>query len=334
MSGFWQGAAVTLEGHGGELALAALQQHGVNELFTLSGGHIFPFYDAAVKLGVRIVDVRHEQTATFAAEGMAKLTRRAAVAVLTAGPGVTNGMSAIATASFNGAPVIVLAGRAGQARWGAGSLQEIDHVPFVAPLVKHAQTVTDPSGIYDDVDAAVRTALAPHRGPVFLDFPIDVIFAAGKADVNDAVVPGSPEPDADDIARAAAILATAERPALIIGSDAYWAHAEDALRRAAEALRIPVFMNGMGRGLLAPDHELAFNRTRGVLKDEADAVVVVGTPLDFRLRFGRYGDAKVVHVVDGPTQRAGHVTPAVTVVGDIAAALDGLAAFSGDRNDH
>jgi acetolactate synthase-1/2/3 large subunit len=318
----------TIEGHGGELALAALAQHGVREMFTLSGGHIFPFYDAAVKTDVRIVDVRHEQTATFAAEGMAKLTRRPGVAVLTAGPGVTNGMSAIATASFNGAPVIVLAGRAGQARWGAGSLQEIDHVPFVAPLVKHAATVTDPSSIAGDVNEAVLAALAPHRGPVFLDFPIDVIFASGKSDVPDPTHVPVLEPDPDAIARAAKILAAAERPALIVGSDAYWARAEESVRAVAEALSIPVFMNGMGRGLLPPDHALAFNRTRGLLKDEADAIVVVGTPLDFRLRFGSYGDAQVIHIVDAPTQVAGHVTPAVSIVGDIALALAGLAGTS------
>jgi acetolactate synthase-1/2/3 large subunit len=325
---------VTIEGHGGELALAALQQHGVGELFTLSGGHIFPFYDAAVKRDVRIVDVRHEQTATFAAEGMAKLTRRPGVAVLTAGPGVTNGMSAIATASFNGAPVVVLAGRAGQQRWGAGSLQEIDHVPFVAPLVKHAATVTSADAIAGDVDAAVTAALTPHRGPVFLDFPIDVVFASGSSAAPAGVVPDAVAPDPDAVERAARIIAGAERPAMVVGTDAYWAKGEDALRRAAEALRVPIFMNGMGRGLLPPDHELAFNRTRGLLKDEADAVIVVGTPLDFRLRFGSYGDAQVVHVVDSPAQVAGHVTPAVTVVGDIAAALDGFAAYSGDRKDH
>src|SRR3954466_3148912 len=183
MSGFWQGAAVTLEGHGGELALAALQQHGVNELFTLSGGHIFPFYDAAVKLGVRIVDVRHEQTATFAAEGMAKLTRRPGVAVLTAGPGVTNGISAITTARFNGSPLVVLAGRAPQARWGAGSLQELDHVPIVASITKSARTVTAPGDIPKEVDAAITAALTPHRGPAFLDFPLDVVFGSADSDV-------------------------------------------------------------------------------------------------------------------------------------------------------
>ena len=322
-----------IEGHGGELALAALQQHGIGELFTLSGGHIFPFFDAAVKQGVRIVDVRHEQTATFAAEGMAKLTRRAAVAVLTAGPGVTNGMSAIATASFNGSPVVVLAGRAGQQRWGAGALQEIDHVPFVAPLVKHAATVTDPSAIAADVNAAVLTAQSPHRGPVFLDFPIDVVYASGKSELPDPTMPPRLEPDRDAVNRVAQIIAAAQRPALVVGSDVYWARGEQALRAAAEALRIPVFMNGMGRGLMPPDHELAFNRTRGLLKDEADAVIVAGTPLDFRLRFGSYGAAKVVHLVDAPEQVAGHVEPEVTVVGDLARTLELLADRHADHQD-
>src|SRR3954451_24583693 len=200
-----------VEGHGGELALAALARYGVRELFTLSGGHIFPFYDAAVKgaTPMRIVDVRHEQTPTFAAEGTAKLLRRPGVAVLTAGPGVTNGMSAIATASFNRAPVVVLAGRAGQARWGAGSLQEIDHVPFVAPLVKQATTVTDPSDIASDVNDALVTALTPHRRPVFVHFPIDVVFASGKSDLPDATLPRAVEPDPDDVAAAARNIAAA-----------------------------------------------------------------------------------------------------------------------------
>jgi acetolactate synthase-1/2/3 large subunit len=166
---------------------------------------------------------------------------------------------------------------------------------------------------------------------VFLDFPIDVVFASGKSDTPDPTLPAALEPDGDAIARAAQILAAAERPAMVVGSDAYWAHAEGAVQRAAEALHVPVFMNGMGRGLLAPDHELAFNRTRGLLKDEADAIVVVGTPLDFRLRFGRYGDAEVIHIVDAPSQVPGHVVPAVSIVGDIAAALDGLAATTADH---
>src|SRR5829696_2465461 len=160
----------SVSGHGGELALVALRAFGVSELFTLSGGHIFPFYDAAAAEGrgtgeVQIIDVRHEQTATFAAEGMAKLTRRPGVAVLTAGPGVTNGISAVTTAAFNGSPLLVLGGRAPQARWGSGSLQEFDHVPVLAPITKAAGTVTSPDAIATEVYAAARLAATPHRGP-------------------------------------------------------------------------------------------------------------------------------------------------------------------------
>src|SRR6266516_3972512 len=130
-----------IEGHGGDLVLAALAPYRVTELFTLSGGHVFPVYDAAHQRGVRIVDVRHEQSAVFAAEAVAKLQRRPALAVLTAGPGVTNGVSGLTSAHFNGSPVVVIGGRAPQFRWGSGSLQEMDHLPLVRPVTKYAETI-------------------------------------------------------------------------------------------------------------------------------------------------------------------------------------------------
>jgi len=325
----------TVRGHGGDLALAALRPYGVDTLFTLSGGHVFPLYDAAVKAGdVRILDVRHEQTATFAAEGVAKLTRRPGVAVLTAGPGVTNGVSAVTTASFNGSPLVVLGGRAPQARWGAGSLQEFDHVPVMAPITKHAATSTATGEIGRDVHDAVVAALTPHRGPVFLDLPLDVVFGEGEGEVPDAVVPGGLEPDPGEVARAASLIATAERPAVIAGSDVYWGGAWEALQAFVEALRVPTFVNGLGRGCLPADHELAFSRTRGLLKAEADVVVVIGTPLDFRISFGSFGDAQVVHVVDSPDGRAAHVQAAASPAGDLATILTAFADHTGDRADH
>src|SRR5690242_13227797 len=150
-------------------------------MFTLSGGHVFPLYDAAHKTGFPIYDVRHEQSAVFAAEAVAKLQRRPALAVLTAGPGVTNGVSAVTSAYFNGAPVIVVGGRAPLYRWGAGSLQEIDHVPLLAPVTKHATTVMATNDVAAEMRSAAMTALSPHRGPVFLDFPLDVIFDRGTS---------------------------------------------------------------------------------------------------------------------------------------------------------
>src|SRR5437763_1946624 len=309
---------MTTKGHGGELVLAGLADQGVDAIFTLSGGHIFPVYDACVKSGVRIVDVRHEQTATFAAEGVAKLTRRPGVAVLTAGPGVTNGVSATTTAHFNGSPLIVLAGRAPQGRWGAGSLQELDHVPIVAPITKSAGTASATADIPAAVRRAVETALTPHRGPVFLDFPLDVLFGEAEAQVPPPVAPRGVEPDPDQVAAAASLVASAERPAVVAGSDVWWEGAWDAVRHLVESLRVPTFANGLGRGCLPADHELAFSRTRLALK-EADVVVVVGTPLDFRLSFGSFGSAKVVHVVDSADQRPSHVQPAAFPPVDIAA---------------
>ncbi len=329
----------TVEGHGGPIAMEALAAFGVTEIFTLSGGHVCPFYDAAVKQldpPVRIVDVRHEQTATFAAEATAKLTRRPGVAVLTAGPGVTNGISATTTALFNGSPLIVLGGRAPQARWGAGSLQEFDHVPLLAPITKRAATATSLQECGSLVHELATLAMTPHRGPVFCDFPLDVVFATGSSEIpalDEAAMRGD-APDDDEVRRAAELLAGAERPALIAGSDVWWDGAWDALRAAVEALRIPTFVNGLGRGCLPADHELAFSRTRGLLKSEADVVCVVGTPLDFRLSFGTFGSAQVVHIVDSPGRRAGHATTAASPAGDLTTILTGLADHAGPRADH
>ncbi|HVF74789.1 MAG TPA: acetolactate synthase [Acidimicrobiales bacterium] len=322
-----------MQGHGGELAMHVLAAYGVNEVFTLNGAHVWPLYDACVKAGYRIIDTRHEQTATFAAEGLAKLTRRPGVAVLTAGPGVTNGMSAIASAQSNGSPLVVLGGRAPAGRWGAGSLQEFDHVPMVAPITKWARTAETTADIAKLVDEAVVTALSPHRGPVFLDIPLDVIFGSAEADDTVAAMPRGTEPDPDLVAQAAALVAGAERPCVVAGSDVWWDGAWDALRRCVESLRVPTFVNGQGRGCLPADHELAFARTRGALK-QADVVVVVGTPLDFRLSFGSFGDAQVVHIVDSEGQRAGHVAAAVSPAGDLSSILDGMAEWSGERADH
>jgi acetolactate synthase-1/2/3 large subunit len=325
----------TIDGHGGHQALAALADFGVREMFTLSGGHVFPLYDAARERDVRIVDVRHEQSAVFAAEAVAKLQRRPGLAVLTAGPGVTNGMSAITSAYFNGAPVLVVGGRAPQFRWGAGSLQEIDHVPLVSAVTKSAATVTATEEVAGALRAAAVTALTPHRGPVFVDLPLDVVFSHAEAPLPPAEAIGLIPPDPTEVSKAAALLAGAQRPMFIAGSDVYAGDAVGALREAAEALRVPVFANGMGRGCLPPEHPLAFSRARRAALRGADVVAVVGTPLDFRLAFGDFGDAQLIHIVDAPTQRATHVIPAAAPTGDLRVILSDLAQGGpgADRDD-
>ncbi|KXK61545.1 hypothetical protein AWW66_13030 [Micromonospora rosaria] len=326
--------AERIEGHGGELALAALRAYGVGEMFTLSGGHVFPLYDAAYTSGFPIYDVRHEQSAVFAAEAVAKLQRRPGLAVLTAGPGVTNGISGLTSAYFNASPVLVLGGRAPAFRWGSGSLQEMDHLPLVAPVTKHAETVFGTDDIPRAVAAALTTALTPHRGPVFLDLPLEVVFSVGDADAPEATPVAPVEADPDEVARAARLIAGASRPVIVAGSDVWGGDAVEALRAAAEALQVPVFTNGMGRGALPPAHSLAFAKARRVALGGADVVVVVGTPLDFRLGFGDFGDAQVVHVVDAPGQRAQHVQPAASPAGDLRLVLTAFADHAGDRADH
>jgi acetolactate synthase I/II/III large subunit len=312
-----------MEAHGGRLAVEVLGAHGVDAMFTLSGGHLFVLYDGAVQSGLRLIDTRHEQTAVFAAEGWAKVTRRLGCAAITAGPGVTNGVSAMTAAWMNGSPVVVLAGRAPQTRWGAGSLQELDHVPIVAPITKRAVTATSAASIVTEVDAACRAASTPHRGPAFVDIPLD---AFGPGAVEIPAVDGTRDdaPDPDAIARVAKLVAGAERPVLVAGGDVYWAQAEHAMRRFVERARVPTFVNGMGRGTLPADHELAFSRARSIALKQADLVLVAGTPLDFRLGFGRFGDAQVVHLCDAASQVAAHATLAASTAGDLAVTFDAL----------
>ena len=309
-----------VDGHAGDQAIEALARFGVDTIFTLNGGHIWPFYEAAMSRSVRLVDTRHEQTATFAAEALAKLTRRPGVAALTAGPGITNGVSAITSAHFNGSPLIVLGGRAPSGRWGAGSLQELDHVPIVASITKSAATVTDPASAGTMVHQAAALALTPQRGPVFLDFPLDV-FGPTQGEVpDDAELSAGTEPDADTVRQLGALVAAAERPVFVVGSDVYWSGAEAELLGLVEQSEVPCLFNGMGRGMIPADHPLAFLRTRGVVKQRADLVVVMGTPLDFRLGFGRFGGARVVHMIEDPDGRAGHVD-VLTVAGRLPVTL-------------
>jgi acetolactate synthase I/II/III large subunit len=313
-------------------ALAVAREYGVPTMFTLSGGHVFPLYDAAVKGGqpLRLVDVRHEQTAVFAAEATARLTRAPGLAVVTAGPGVTNSVSAVTTAWLNGSPVVVLAGRAPDYRWGAGSLQEIDHPPLLAPVTKRAWTEHDTARLARSVDEAFRLAMSPHRGPVFLDVSLEAIYGQAEADLPAAVAPPDAPPDAEDVGRIAALLRAARHPVLVLGSDVWLGHAEDAARRAAEELRLPVIANGQARGVLPAGHHLLATRARTLALRDADLVIAVGTPLDFRLGYGSFGPegapAQVVHVADSPGGIATHRQLAACASGDLAAFFTELVA--------
>jgi acetolactate synthase-1/2/3 large subunit len=316
--------------HGGKLVAKALKSRGVEHLFTLSGGHLFSIYDGCKAEGIELVDVRHEQTAAFAAEGIAKATRRVGVAALTAGPGVTNGMSAIAGAQANNSPICVLGGRAPELRWGSGSLQEIDHLPFVSPLVKSAETVKDPAQIAPVTAAALDRAAAAPSGPTFVDYPLDVVFTEAELELPPVPAVGEAQPAAG-VEEAAALLAGAERPAIMAGSGLYWGRGEEELRALAEALGIPVYLNGLGRGCLPADHELAFSRTRGTALKGADVALVVGVPMDFRLGFGgSFGEeTKIIRLDVAPNALVANRAAEVDLVGDARATLAALREAAG-----
>jgi acetolactate synthase-1/2/3 large subunit len=321
--------------HGGAQAVAAARKHGVRTMFTLSGGHVFPLYDGAVKANppMPIIDVRHEQTAVFAAEATARLTRAPGLAVLTAGPGVTNGISAVTTAHFNGSPLVVLAGRAPDGRWGSGSLQELDHPPLLAPVTKRAWTAHSPGEVGAAVDTAFTLADARHRGPVFVDASLEALFGSAAAAAipgADAVSDADALPDADAMSQIARLLAASTRPVLILGSDVWLDGAESAARSAAEYFRLPVIANGQGRGILPAGHPLLVTRARATALGEADLVIVAGTPLDFRLGYGRFGGkngtppARVVHLADATDQLARHCELAGSAAGDLSAVFNAL----------
>jgi acetolactate synthase-1/2/3 large subunit len=322
---------------GGHLVARRLKAHGVTKLFTLSGGHLFSIYDGCRAEGIDIVDVRHEQTAAFAAEGWAKVTRRPGAAAVTAGPGVTNAMSAIASAQANHSPLLVLGGRAPATRWGQGSLQEIDHVPLVATLTKLAATATRTADIPALIDAALAAAMSAHGGPAFLDFPLDVVFSAAPDEGGFVPMPSvrgvaglglesGIEPDGAAMDAAIALLRDAQRPVIMAGTDLYWAHGEEALCALVEELRIPVFLNGLARGCVPADHELFFARARSEGLRGADVALLVGVPMDFRLGFGAaFGEDTKIVAIDrvAPAQPYARAVDA-ELFGDMSDVMDVL----------
>ena len=321
--------------HGGRLVARRLKAHGVSKLFTLSGGHLFSIYDGCREEGIAIVDVRHESTAAFAAEGWAKVMREPGVCALTAGPGVTNGMSAMASAQANHSPIVVLGGRAPALRWGQGSLQEIDHVPFVRPLSKLAATPESTAEIPGLLDDAFAAATSPHGGPAFVDFPLDYVFQeaaepAGEATGNEHAYGGS-EADGAALERAAELLRGAERPVIMAGTDLYWGRGEAELLALAETLRIPVFLNGLARGCVPADHELFFSRARSAGLKGADVALVVGVPMDFRLAFGAaFGEDTEIVVIDAAEpERSLPRAVAAECYGSIPQTLAGLRSGAG-----
>ena len=326
---------------GGDLVARAIKLEGVDTIFTLCGGHVQAIYDACLDEEIKVIDVRHEQVAGHAAEGWSRATRRCGVAVVTAGPGVTDCVTAIANAYQNRSPLLVIGGRSPLMRFEMGALQEMDQVELLRPITKWARCVYDTARIPEYIASAFRAALTGRQGPVFLEIPTDVLFR--KVEEKDVYFPqsyrpqGRVYPDPKAIKSAAEIIAKAERPLIMAGSAIYWQDAHEELRHFTEVAQAPVYLNAMGRGSISQEHPLFFSRTRRNALGKADAIVVIGTPLDFRLSYGKRfnPEARTIQVDTDPQELARNRDIDVAIEGDAKAALEMLIGeLESTRADH
>lgn len=318
--------------HGGELVVRGLRQEGVTHLFSLGGGHINPIWWAAKAAGLALVDVRHEAAAAYAAEGWALATGEPGVCAVTAGPGLTNSLTGLATAHQNGSPLVCLAGAATLRGRDAGEVETLDQLEIVRPVTKWARRVYQLDRIPEYVAAAFREAATGRPGPVYLEFAIDLI----HSDIEESAVrfPASAWREqrrlaapADLVARAAALLAEAERPAILAGSGVWWSRAQEELRALAEGARIPVVTRQQGRGTLPDDHPLCFGRDWQNVLYQADVLLIVGTQLNYFLGYAQFPHLKGLVQVDiNPGELGRTRTPvSVAMVADAGAALAQLA---------
>ena len=289
---------------GGHLVAKALKAEGVEVIFTLCGGHIIDIYDGCIDAGIKIVDVRHEQVAAHAADGYARVTGTPGCAVVTAGPGTTDAITGVANAFRAESPMLLIGGQGALSQHQMGSLQDLPHVDILKPITKFASSVPSTERVADMVSMAFRECFNGAPGPSFLEIPRDVLDA--KVDEDRARIPAPGryrasirrQADPADVEKLAELLVNSEKPCVLLGTQTWTCRAADAARNFAESLNLPVFMNGAGRGTLPPDHAHAYQLARRYAFNNADVIVIIGTPFDFRMGYGRRlrAEATVVQI--------------------------------------
>jgi acetolactate synthase-1/2/3 large subunit len=327
---------------GGHLVARALKNEGVDVIFTLCGGHIIDIYDGCVDEGIDIIDVRHEQVAAHAADGYARMTGRPGVAVVTAGPGTTDAVTGVANALRAESPFLLIGGQGALSQHKMGSLQDLPHVDMMAPITKFAATVPNTSRVADMVSMAFRECLNGAPGPSFLEIPRDILDA--KVDASAARIPAPGRyrastrsaGDPDDVQRLADVLVASERPCVLLGSQVWTCRAADAAHEFDRTLNIPAYMNGAGRGTFAPGDPHHFNRTRRMAFDQADVIVIVGTPFDFRMGYGRRlrEDATVVQIDMDYRTVGKNRDISLGIVGDVGLILQSVTAAASGSLDN
>jgi acetolactate synthase-1/2/3 large subunit len=317
--------------HGGQLAARALKQAGVECIFTLSGGHIMPLYDGCFDEGIKIVDVRHEQAAVHAADAWARCHPGGiGVAAITAGPGVTDGVTGIANAWRANSPILVIGGQGPFANLRRGSLQEMDHIGVVRPITKYADAIYQTARIPEYIELAVRHAVSGIPGPAYLEIPMDIFM--GQVEPSQAPIPrirtAPPRlsPDRDEVRKAIELLGAARRPMLMAGTSVKWSRAAAELNRFVGETHMPSFTNGMGRGTIPPDSPEFLNRARRHALEKIDCIILAGTLLDFRMRFGQTipKDAKIIQLDMDATLIGQNRQADVPIVGNLACSFEML----------
>ena len=327
---------------GGHLVASALRNEGVDTIFTLCGGHIIDIYDGCIDHGIRVVDVRHEQVAAHAADGYARQTGRLGCVVTTAGPGFTNALTGIATAFRSESPVLHIGGQGALTQHKMGSLQDLPHVDIAAPITKFSAGVRSTERIADMVAMAARECFAGAPGPSYLEIPRDVLDREAPVEKVVAPQPGSYRAstksigDPADVERLAELLVRSERPAVLLGSQVWTCRGHEAAAALFKSLNAPCYMNGAARGILPPGDPYYFNRTRADAFHEADVIVVVGTPFDFRMGYGRRlrAEAAVVHIDMDYRTVARNRDVSLGLVGDPGAVLKAVHDAVEERKDN
>lgn len=321
---------------GADLAVAQLRREGVSRLFSLNGGHIASIYDACLDAKVQIIDVRHEDAAVHMAHAWSRLTGSTGVACVTAGPGLTNTVTAVATAWAAASPLLLIGGRVPTKQFDLGALQEVDQAGVLRSIVKIGSCVFDAGRIPEYIRAALRIAHTPPYGPAYVELPTDVLRQIVKnGETNEATVRppdafARPRPDRPTLERAAALLKQAERPVIVAGSGVIWSQAHQQLCAFAERLQAPVLTTSLARGVIPPSHRLSLPAARSWLLARADLIVVVGTRFNYLQGYGRAPrfpeQAAILQIDLAPQELGRNCTVDVTVQADAGAALAELTA--------
>lgn len=317
--------------HGGKLAARALKQAGVDVVFTLSGGHIMPIYDGCLDEGIRIIDVRHEQAAAHAADAWSRVNPgKIGVALVTAGPGVTDAVTGVANAWRANSPMLCIGGQGPFVNIQRGSLQEMDHVSLMRPITKWSGACYHTDRIPEYIELAIRHAVSGVPGPAFLEIPMDTLMEPADFDrVHFPTIRTEPPkvaPQRDEVRRALELLANAKTPMMMAGTSVKWSNAQAAMARFLERTHIPTYVNGMGRGTLAADNSHLFNRTRRQAISACDVLILAGCVLDFRMKFGQDipKDAKIIQLEMDNLVIGQNRSADVALVGNLADAFDTL----------